>query len=1188
MNGSRHTHGPGRWLASLGCLTLLLAMPAAAVVINELNYNPQGSDDTTEFIEFYNAGAAAVALNGWTMSAGVDFTFPAGAVIPAQGYLVLAQNTNAFAAMYPGVSNVYGPFANGTKLDNGGERVALSDHGGVVVCEVTYSDDPPWPTAPDGSGPSLELQHPLLPPQTASSWAASTINGGTPGARNTTYLGDTVVIDQGSTPAYPQAGQPFAITAMVLAPTSVVSLTLYYHTNQGHETSVMMSADDLADADDDDDNIYGALLPGFPDATYVYYYYRLLLANGSAYDFPVAVTNEANSPWLLLRLSYNGLETQVAPRSFWQTSSTTGVATSSRLYAYLGGPGEILLDDVSITLGGTQYVRNGSFVSNTANWTMVGNHSGSVFDDSDGNSAPGCLRIVATGAGDGSPGNHVRSDTSPALALTGPVYTLSFAYRAPLMAARDWYTCAIGATNWQLLRINEVLPWNATGITDEDGATSDWVEMYNSGTNALNLYGVGLSDDDGEPFLWRFPDCVIEPHGFLLVYASEKNRTSPRLHTNFKLDAQGETLCLTAPSGQRIQQLTHGAVPADISRGSVPDGAPSNVYFTTPTPAGPNTTAYCLAMTEQPQFSRPGGFFSGTLSLTISVQSAGAVIRYTLNNSTPTAASALYTNALSIKTTTYVKARAFQDGLLPGPVAAHAYYATLPGYVTSSTLPIIVVDTLGAAIPDEPKIMARMGVIDHGMGQTNLITDPFTQYEGAIGIELRGKSSQSFPKKQYGIETRTDDGAGMDAALLGFPAESDFILNANYSDKTLMRNAFAYDRSNGQGQYAVRTRYCEMILNGVYNGVYIFMEKIKRAGHRVDIAKLRAYMDTEPDISGGYILKIDKLDTYDTYFYTSNGTELVHVYPKGTDITMPQKNWIRAYMNAFEAVLLSANYADPTNGYAKYIDVPSFVDHYILIEMTRNIDGFRISFYLYKDRAGKLVAGPPWDFDLSCGNANYYDGWLTNGWYTGYNERPFWWARLLQDAQFRRACRARWNALRKGVFAVPEATGYLARTAASLNGAQQRNFARWPILGQYVWPNWYIGQTYAQEVTWMQQWVRGRIGWLDSQWPVVLADFSAAPTNAIIGETITFTDTSTGVHSERWWSFGDGTASGLATPYKQYLNTGVYTVQLVISNAPAAYGWISDTAARTNYITILPEPGALLLGLLALRCARRR
>ncbi|MCX7005496.1 MAG: lamin tail domain-containing protein [bacterium] len=659
MNGDIHTHGSGRWRAALGCLTLLCALPAAAVVINELHYNPAGSEDVTEFIEFYNSGAAAVALGGWTMSAGVDFTFPAGALIPAQGYLVLAQNLGAFAAMYPGVSNVYGPFANGTKLDNAGERVALSDNGGGVVCEVTYRDDPPWPTAPDGNGPSLELQQPLLPPQLAASWAASKVTGGTPGARNSTWLGETAVIDQGSTPAYPPAGQSFAITAIVLAPTNVTSLTLYYHTNQGHETSVIMADDGLHQDGSADDRVYGAVLPAFADATCLYYYYRVLLANGSAYEYPVAATNEANSPWLLLRLSSYGLETQVAPRSFWQTISTTGVATSSRLYAYLGGPGEILLDDVTITLGATQYVRNGSFTSNAADWTMVGNHSGAVFDGSDGNSAPGCLRIVATGAGDGSPGNHVRCDTSPALTPAGPVYTLSFAYRAPTMAVRDWYTCAIGATNWQVLHINEVLPWNATGITDEDGATSDWIEIYNSGTNAMNLYGVGLSDADDDPFLWRFPDCVIEPHGFLLVYASGKNRTTPRLHTNFKLDAQGETLSLTVPSGLRIQHLTYGPVPADVSRGSVPDGGSSNVYFTTPTPAGPNTTAYYLAMTETPQFSRPGGFFSGTLALTISVQSAGAQIRYTLDNSTPTAASTLYTNRLNITATTYVKARAF-------------------------------------------------------------------------------------------------------------------------------------------------------------------------------------------------------------------------------------------------------------------------------------------------------------------------------------------------------------------------------------------------------------------------------------------------------------------------------------------------------------------------------------------------
>jgi hypothetical protein len=1170
-------------------VSLLLTVPASAtLVINELHYNPAGSDDLTEFIEFHNTGDGAVSLAGWTMSAGVDFAFSAGATIPARGFCVLAQNPTAFAAAYPGVSNVYGPFANGTKLDNSGERVALSDAANNVVCEVTYSDDPPWPTAPDGDGPSLELRHPMLPPQTPSSWAASTRTGGSPGASNTTYLGDTLVIDHGSAPAYPPAAQPFAITATVVAPTTVVALTLYYHTNQGTDVSAPMADDGAHQDGGAGDATYGVLLPGLPNATYLYYYYHLQLADGSHHEFPTATTNDANSPWLLLRLSYNGLETQVAPRSFWQTISTTGVATASRLYAYLGGPGQILLDDVSITLGGTQYVPNGSFASNTAGWTISGNHSGSLFDGNDGNSAPGCLRMVATDIGDGSPGNNARCDTSPALAEGGPVYTLSFAYRAPIAAARDWYTCLIGATNWHRLCLNELLPWNTTGITDEDGTRTDWLELYNAGTNALNLRGVGLSDDDDDPFLWQFPDLTLPPHGFVLVYASEKNRTNPRLHTNFRLDAQGETVYLTAPDGTRLQTLPFGAVPPDVARGSMPDGAPSNVYFTVPTPGGPNTTGYHSAIAETPQFSRPGGFFSGTIMVTVSVHAAGAAIRYTLNNTVPTEASPLCTNPFVLTSTTRITARAFQAGLLPGPIAVRAYYAGLPGYVTASHLPIVVVDTLGAAIPDEPKIMARMGVIDRGPGVTNYITDPFTHYDGAIGIELRGKSSQGFPKDQYGIETRTEDGEDLSVNLLGFPAESDFILNANYSDKTLMRNVFACDRSNGQGRYATRTRYCEMILNGQYNGVYIFMEKIKRDGQRVDIAKLRSYMNSAPDVSGGYILKIDKLDSYDTYFYTSNNTELIHVYPKGADITPPQKAWITAYMNAFEAALQAANYADPTNGYAKYIDVPSFVDHYILIQATRNIDGFRYSSYLHKDREGKLVAGPPWDFDLSCGNANYADGWLTNGWYTGYNERPFWWGRLLQDANFTKACRARWNELRKGIFMVQNATGFLARTAGSLNGAQQRNFARWPILGQYVWPNWYIGQTYAQEVAWMQQWVRGRIGWLDSQWPIVIADFRASTTNAIIGETITFSDTSIGAYSQRWWSFGDGSTSFLPAPGKSYSSIGTYTVQLTISNAPGGFGWIYDRIARTNYIMVIPEPGTPLLGLLLLFCARRR
>ncbi len=157
---------------------------------------------------------------------------------------------------------------------------------------------------------------------------------------------------------------------------------------------------------------------------------------------------------------------------------------------------------------------------------------------------------------------------------------------------------------------------------------------------------------------------------------------------------------------------------------------------------------------------------------------------------------------------------------------------------TSSNLPIVIINTNGFAIADEPKITADMGIIHNGVGVRNNLIDPQNNYNGKIGIEVRGSSSQMFPKKQYSIELRDGLGAGVAASLLGMPVEEDWVLFAPYNDKSLMRDVLAYKLARDMGRYAPRTRYCEVVLNGDYLGIYILMEKVKRDKNRVDIANL--------------------------------------------------------------------------------------------------------------------------------------------------------------------------------------------------------------------------------------------------------------------------------------------------------------------------------------------------------------
>jgi hypothetical protein len=425
---------------------------------------------------------------------------------------------------------------------------------------------------------------------------------------------------------------------------------------------------------------------------------------------------------------------------------------------------------------------------------------------------------------------------------------------------------------------------------------------------------------------------------------------------------------------------------------------------------------------------------------------------------------------------------------------------------TSSNLPIVVINTNGVAIADEPKIVADMGIIDNGPGAMNFLSDPRNNYNGKIGIELRGSSSQMFPKKQFGIELKDAQGNDLQQSLLGLPAEEDWILFAPYNDKTLMRDVLAYKLSRDMGRYASRYRFVELVLNGDYKGVYVLLEKIKRNEMRVDIADLDIDENAGDELTGGYILKIDKTSGsgggqgFASAFPPNNraGDQTIYFqyeYPKGEEITQAQQGYIRNFIGAFEAKLRGTSWLDPINGYRPYVDISSFIDFFILNELSKNVDGYRLSTFLYKDKdskGGRLHMGPAWDFNLGFGNANYCTNWEPQGFVKDFNTLcpgdywliPFWWDRLWADPGFRTLLFSRWQSLRSGPLETDLVHTYIDSVANVLGaaGAQQRNFQRWPVLGEYVWPNPYVYATlltYDAEVDWFKSWVSERFAWLD-------------------------------------------------------------------------------------------------------------
>jgi subtilisin-like proprotein convertase family protein len=426
-----------------------------------------------------------------------------------------------------------------------------------------------------------------------------------------------------------------------------------------------------------------------------------------------------------------------------------------------------------------------------------------------------------------------------------------------------------------------------------------------------------------------------------------------------------------------------------------------------------------------------------------------------------------------------------------------------PFTFTSSNLPIVVINTQGQTIVDDPKITAYMGIIDHGRGARNRPTDAFTDYHNKIGIELRGSTSQSFPQKSYSIETRDASNVEHDTTVLGMPADNAWILYAPYDDKTCMRNVLTFDIANKTGHYASRTRYCELVLNGQYKGIYVMMEKIKRGADRVNIKKVDPVDTVGNKLTGGYIFKIDKPtgsggNTGWNSNYRSSTNKVIHFlydYPKDVNIAPKQARYLQAYVDSVETALASPTFASPTTGYAKYIDVNSFIDYFLLNEVTRNVDGLRLSTFLHKKRrsdGGKLFAGPAWDYNIAWWNANYCSGNLATGWAYNYNsvcstdpnQVPFWWARLLQDPAFANAVKCRWTALRRTTLHADTLSAFIDTTAAHLNEAKTRHFTVWPILGVYTWPNpTPIPANYPAEIAAMKSWMRQRLTWLDANMP---------------------------------------------------------------------------------------------------------
>jgi spore coat protein CotH len=417
-------------------------------------------------------------------------------------------------------------------------------------------------------------------------------------------------------------------------------------------------------------------------------------------------------------------------------------------------------------------------------------------------------------------------------------------------------------------------------------------------------------------------------------------------------------------------------------------------------------------------------------------------------------------------------------------------YASKAQTFTDSNLPIVIITTdldqnnQPLEILDDPKILASMKIIKRPDGSRNYLSDQNTtaylNYNGRIGIEIRGSSSQALPKKGYGLTTlKADNVSNNNVSILGMPSENDWILNGLAFDPSLIRDYLSYNLSRQIGEYATRTAYCELVINGEYKGLYILQEKVKSSTNRVNVLKIATTDITTPNITGGYITKADKTTGGDPVAWTMSSyagwTDFIHELPKPAAVTTQQNTYIYNQFLNLETTS-HANNVDLITGYPSVIDVPTFVDFMLINELASNADGYQYSTYFHKDRAGKLRAGPIWDFNLTFGNdlflwgfdRSHYDVWQFAN---GGNDGPKFWKDLFNNPTYKCYLSKRWNELTQPgqPLNYDSLVQYIDQIVASIGEATLREHQKWATVPDQV-----------AEIDNLKLFILNRISWMTS------------------------------------------------------------------------------------------------------------
>ena len=373
-------------------------------------------------------------------------------------------------------------------------------------------------------------------------------------------------------------------------------------------------------------------------------------------------------------------------------------------------------------------------------------------------------------------------------------------------------------------------------------------------------------------------------------------------------------------------------------------------------------------------------------------------------------------------------------------------------------LPLVQIDTDGQDIPGKPivekdgtrigfttaadgsdRILSTVSITDHEETNNHTSDEPTLVSEATIHIH--GNSSRYFDKLGYKIKLIDSDGKSNDQSVMGMAAHSEWILHGPFLDKTLIRNYMWYNIGGEIMSYAPNVRFCELFINGEYEGVYVMTETITAGDNG---ARLPLSVDKKDNTYSGYLLRMDRptdddIDNFTKYAYRLNATSGVSIeYPGPNNITPELKTSITKDFSAFEKAIYSYDFDSNLFGYKKLIDTSSFVDYFIINELTCNYDAGAYSTYIYKDKDGRYRMCI-WDFNNACDN--YQEQAIQTDDFRLINI-PWYWM-LVKNKDFTERIIERYRSLREGVLSDEYLDKYIDDTIAYLGDAVKRNEERW-------------------------------------------------------------------------------------------------------------------------------------------------